>query len=50
MHSKYIPEGYDICYAIKHASVNGDFGYETGISEAKLLWKYNGLMKYKNCF
>jgi len=50
IHSKYVSELGDFCNAIKTARANGDFGFESGMSEAALLWKYKGMMKYKNCF
>jgi hypothetical protein len=40
----------EFCTAIKQARANNDFGYELKASKASLLWKYRGLIKYKDCF
>lgn len=49
--SKYIElaNQYDFCSLIKLANQNGDLGYEFHISKASLMWKYSGMMKYKDC-
>ena len=49
MHSKYIPELGWFCSAIKKARSNGDFSFEMKGSKIGLLWKYRGMMKYKDC-
>lgn len=47
--SKYIPESYNFCNAIKQANKNRDLEYELKESKASLLWKYRGMLKYKEC-
>ena len=49
INSKYALSA-EFCTAIKQARANNDFGYELKASKASLLWKYRGMMKYKNCF
>ncbi|MDP3026811.1 MAG: hypothetical protein Q8N63_03820 [Nanoarchaeota archaeon] len=49
IHSKY-PLSAEFCTAIKQARANNDFAYELKASKASLLWKYKGMMKYKDCF
>lgn len=39
----------NFCQTIKTAKANGDFAYELKQSKTSLLWKYRGLMKYKDC-
>jgi len=52
IHSKYIEplNNKNFCSIIKESQKNGDFGYESKISDAKLLWKYKGMLKYRGCF
>ena len=50
MNSKYFSLFGDICHAIKTANQNGDLQYNVKISKTSLLWKYKGMLKYKNCF
>jgi len=52
IHSKYIRELNDknLCNVIKKANQNGDLGTYTEYSNARLLIKYSGLMKYRECF
>lgn len=50
MNSKYFSLFGDICNAIKTANQNGDLQYNVKISKTSLLWKYKGMLKYKNCF
>ena len=49
IHSKYVLSA-EFCTAIKQAKANNDFGYELKASKTSLLWKYKGMMKYKDCF
>lgn len=49
INSKY-PLSAEFCAAIKQARANNDFGYELKASKVSLLWKYKGMMKYKDCF
>lgn len=41
---------YDLCTAIRQAIANNEFEYELKSSTTSLLWKYRGMIKYKNCF
>lgn len=52
IHSKYLANmrSSNFCNVIKQAKNNGDLGIETEMSDAKLAWKYKGIMKYKDCF
>jgi len=38
-----------ICGMIKGAVSKGDLYFETSLSKTKLLWKYRGLVKYRDC-
>jgi hypothetical protein len=49
INSKYALS-YEFCTAIKKAIANGEFGYELKASKISLLWKYKGMMKYRDCF
>jgi hypothetical protein len=52
MHSKYISQldGTNLCDIVKAAQTNGDMWVETEQNEAKLLLKYSGMLKYRDCF
>ena len=52
LHSKYIPEFNkdNFCEVIQKAKKNQDLGFISQSSSVKLLWKYKGMMKHKNCF
>ena len=52
MHSRYIEplNNKNFCSVIRESQKNGDFGYESKISDARLLWKYKGMIKYRECF
>jgi hypothetical protein len=52
VHSKYISQfnGNNLCEVIVNANNNGDLGVYSDLSDAKLLFKYSGLMKYRDCF
>ena len=50
LHSKYIPQASNFCSAAKKAKSNGDIAFELKLSKVKFLWKYRGMMKYKECF
>ena len=49
LNSKYVPELGNFCGAVQKAKANGDFRIETFMSEAALMWKFKGMMKYKSC-
>lgn len=51
MHSKYLTvlNSNNFCSVVKTARINGDFGTETATSPASLLWKFKGMMEYKDC-
>lgn len=53
INSKYISElgknGNDLCSIIKLANSNGELKKELKISELSFLWKYKGMLKYKDC-
>ncbi len=38
-----------ICELAKEAVKNRDVSVETSLSNAQLLWKYRGMLKYKSC-
>lgn len=50
--SKYIGElkNKDLCDVIKEANRNGDVGFYSEKNQASLLWKYKGMLKYRECF
>ena len=52
IHSKYIAEltPSNLCEIIPKANENGDLGVDTTLGEAKLLMKYSGIIKYRDCF
>jgi hypothetical protein len=52
LHTKYIAEltPTNLCEIIPKANTNGDLGVDTTLGEAKLLIKYSGMMKYRDCF
>lgn len=52
IHSKYISElpSSSLCDIIQKARANGDFAYDTQLGDAKLLLKYSGMVKYRDCF
>jgi type 1 fimbria pilin len=47
--SKYVSEMGSFCATMKKAKANGDIGYETKLSDAKLLWDYKSMLKYRDC-
>jgi len=51
LHSKYLKQltNKNFCSIIKQARANKDLGIETGISKAKLLWKFKGMLRYRKC-
>jgi hypothetical protein len=51
MHSKYLTilNNNNLCSVIKTAQNNGDFYTETDLSTPALLWKFGGMMEYKDC-
>ena len=47
---KYIGKlGQNPCGAIQEAIRNGDLDIETYLSKGQLLWKYKGILKYRDC-
>tara|TARA_Y100000310_G_C20635114_1_gene790747 strand:- start:1072 stop:1560 length:489 start_codon:yes stop_codon:yes gene_type:complete len=52
MHSKYISQlnGNNLCEIIKEANKNGDLAMDSEYGNAKLLIKYAGMLKHRNCF
>jgi hypothetical protein len=51
LHSKYIAEltPTNLCDIITKARAGGDIAFETYESDTKLLLKYSGMIKYKDC-
>lgn len=51
MHSKYIYDlnGANLCDVISSARTNGEMWAESDESNAKLLFKYSGMIKYREC-
>jgi len=41
--------GYGPCGAIQEAIRNGELDIETSLSKGQLLWKYKGILKYRDC-
>ncbi len=52
LHSKYISQldGTNLCEIIKEASKNGDLMFNSEYGEARLLIKYVGMLKHRDCF
>ena len=52
MHSKYISylNGANLCEVVQAAQVNNDMWVESEESNAKLLLKYSGMIKHRDCF
>lgn len=52
LHSKYISEfnNDNLCETIKRANGNKDLGFYSQHNKAKLLWKYKGMLKHRECF
>ena len=52
MHSKYISylDGTNLCEVIQAAQANNDMWVETEASNVKLLLKYSGMIKHRDCF
>ncbi|MDP3986782.1 MAG: hypothetical protein Q8P81_00995 [Nanoarchaeota archaeon] len=50
--AKYISEmsGDNLCDVVKAANQNGDLGFESEYGKARLLLKYSGMMKHRDCF
>ncbi len=51
LHSKYISDlnTRNFCYVVKKAKQNGDLGFYSELSKAKLLWRYKGMLKHRKC-
>jgi len=52
LHSKYISEfnKNNLCEIIKSANKNGDLGFNSEYSKARLFFKYAGMLKHRACF
>ncbi len=52
MHAKYIEElnQKDLCEVVQSAKANNDMWVESELSNVKLLLKYSGMMKHRDCF
>ena len=52
LHSKYISglDGTNLCDIIKQANNNGDLAFDSQYGKAKLLVKYAGMLKHRDCF
>lgn len=51
LHSKYILDfKKDFCETINQANKNGDLGFKSDKSKAKLLWKYKRMLPHRECF
>ena len=52
IHSKYLEQltNKNFCEIVQTAKRNGDFGTESGLSNAALLWKFKSMLKYRDCF
>lgn len=52
MHTKYISslDGTNLCEVVQAAQANDDMWVESEESNAKLLLKYSGMIKHRNCF
>ncbi len=51
VHSKYVPElnKNNLCDTISKADTNNDVGIYTDLSTTKLIMKFKGMIKYKDC-
>lgn len=51
IHSKYLEQltNKNFCSVIQTAKKNGDLGIESKLSTAKLLWKFKGMLNYREC-
>jgi hypothetical protein len=52
MHAKYVAQlnETNLCDVIKTAKTNGEMWSESEKSDVELLFKYSGMIKYRNCF
>ena len=52
INSKYLNEwnSRNFCQIMTKANNNGDLGYSSDLSTAKLLWKFKSMNKHKSCF
>ena len=52
LNSKYIDDmnNKEICSVIKNAKEKGDVGVRTEYSSSKIMWKYRGMLKHRDCF
>jgi hypothetical protein len=51
LHSKYLDElnTGNFCSIIQKAKQNGDMGFYSELSKAKLLWRYKSMLKHLKC-
>lgn len=51
MHARYTSmlNGTNLCEVLTEANTNGEMWTESDKSEASLIWKYSGMMKYRSC-
>jgi hypothetical protein len=51
VHSKYLNElnSVNFCQIIEKANSAGDLGFESQLSDAKLLWKFKSMLSYRKC-
>jgi hypothetical protein len=49
--SKYLKElnSVNFCSVIEKAKLAGDLGFESQLSDAKLLWKFKSMLSYRKC-
>ena len=52
LHSKYVDDFKEkgMCDVVGDARAKGDLGLETEKSKTSLMWKYRGMMEYRDCF
>lgn len=50
--AKYIPylQSYSLCDIASEANKNGDLGFDSEFGKARLLLKYKGMLKHRECF
>jgi hypothetical protein len=50
-HSKYVNQvtQNNLCEILTKANNNGDFGAWTELEESTLIWRYKGMLKYRDC-
>jgi len=50
-HARYVSQlnGTNLCEVLTEANANGEMWTESDKSEASLIWKYSGMIKYRSC-